>query len=102
MRDHRLESSISQVNRLPKDGPWLLGVGNINHDDETDESWITMNTAQPVAASIESVDFGFLTSTEIEALSVKRIQNPTAFDSLLHPIPGGLYDAALGAFLDNA
>lgn len=60
-----------------------------------------MNISQPVASSIGSVDFGFLSSTEIKALSVKRIQNPTTFDTLLHPIPGGLYDPALGAIEDT-
>jgi DNA-directed RNA polymerase I subunit RPA1 len=29
---------------------------------------------------------------------VKRIQNPLTFDTLLHPIPSGLYDPALGAW----
>ncbi|KAI9830837.1 MAG: hypothetical protein M1819_005362 [Sarea resinae] len=60
-----------------------------------------MNISQPVASSIQSVSFGFLSSEEIKALSVKRIHNPTTFDTLLHPIPGGLYDPALGAWGDN-
>jgi len=60
-----------------------------------------MNISQPVASSIEAVHFNFLSSEEIKSLSVKRITNPTTFDALLHPIPGGLYDTALGAFLDN-
>lgn len=60
-----------------------------------------MNISQPVLSAIAGVDFGFLSSDEIKALSVKRITNPTTFDSLLHPTPGGLYDPALGAFLDN-
>jgi DNA-directed RNA polymerase I subunit RPA1 len=42
-----------------------------------------------------------LTTNDIKSLSVKRITNPTTFDTLLHPVPGGLHDAALGAFLDN-
>jgi len=61
-----------------------------------------MNISQPVLSAIAGVNFGFLSSAEIKALSVKRIINPTTFDSLLHPTPGGLYDPALGAFLDNA
>ena len=60
-----------------------------------------MNISQPVASHIGGVSFGFLSSEDIKALSVKRIQNPTTFDSLLHPVPGGLYDAALGAWSDN-
>ncbi len=61
-----------------------------------------MNISQPVASFIGSVDFSLLTSKDIEAISVKKIQNPTTFDSLLHPVPGGLYDAALGAWCDNS
>ncbi|KAF2711535.1 beta and beta-prime subunits of DNA dependent RNA-polymerase [Pleomassaria siparia CBS 279.74] len=60
-----------------------------------------MNTSQPVSSSISGVEFGFLTNDDVRTLSVKRITNPTTFDSLLHPVPGGLHDAALGAFLDN-
>ena len=60
-----------------------------------------MNISQPVAAAIAAVRFGFLTSEDIEKLSVKQITSPTTFDELLHPIPGGCYDAALGAFSDN-
>ncbi|CAG8956972.1 hypothetical protein HYFRA_00012023 [Hymenoscyphus fraxineus] len=56
-----------------------------------------MNISQPVASAIGSVDFAFLTQAEIRALSVKRIENPQTYDTLNHPIPGGLYDPALGA-----
>ncbi|KAF2272221.1 DNA-directed RNA polymeras-like protein I subunit [Westerdykella ornata] len=61
-----------------------------------------MNTSQPVSAAITGVEFGFLSTEDVRKLSVKRITNPTTFDSLLHPVPGGLHDAALGAFLDNS
>ena len=61
-----------------------------------------MNISQPIASYIGSVDFGFLSSAEIEALSVKKIRNPTTFDDLLNPVPNGLYDSALGAWADNA
>jgi DNA-directed RNA polymerase I subunit RPA1 len=44
------------------------------------------------------VDFGFLSSAEIKSLSVKKIQNPATFDTLLHPVSEGLYDPALGAW----
>lgn len=60
-----------------------------------------MNISQPIASYIGSVDFGYLSSEDIRAHSVKQIQNPTTFDTLLHPVPGGLYDAALGAWNDN-
>lgn len=61
-----------------------------------------MNVSQPVPSAIDSVDFSFLSSAEIKTLSVKRIQNPLTFDTLLNPVPGGLYDLALGAWGDNA
>ncbi|KAF2478246.1 beta and beta-prime subunits of DNA dependent RNA-polymerase [Lindgomyces ingoldianus] len=60
-----------------------------------------MNPSQPVSSAIKGVDFGFLTTEDVRTISVKRITNPTTFDSLLHPVRGGLHDAALGAFLDN-
>jgi DNA-directed RNA polymerase beta' subunit len=60
-----------------------------------------MNSAQPVSSAINSVEFSFFSAEDVRTLSVKRITNPTTFDSLLHPVPGGLHDAALGAFLDN-
>jgi DNA-directed RNA polymerase I subunit RPA1 len=59
-----------------------------------------MKISLPVPSAIGSVDFAFLTTEEIEALSVKQIQNPLTFDTLLHPVPGGLYDPALGAWGD--
>ncbi|KAI1499461.1 DNA-directed RNA polymerase-like protein [Biscogniauxia marginata] len=60
-----------------------------------------MNVSQPISSAVDSVDFDFLTPAEIKAISVKRIENPTTFDSLLNPIPGGLYDPALGAWGDS-
>jgi hypothetical protein len=61
----------------------------------------TMNISSPVTSAISGVAFSFLGWDEIKALSVKRISSPVTFDTLLHPVPGGLYDPALGAFLDN-
>ena len=61
-----------------------------------------MNISQPVASVISSVAFTTLSTNEIKALSAKRIQNPATFDSLLHPVPGGLYDTALGASEDSS
>ncbi|KAF1973318.1 DNA-directed RNA polymeras-like protein I subunit [Bimuria novae-zelandiae CBS 107.79] len=60
-----------------------------------------MNPSLPVASAINGVEFQFFSPQDIRTVSVKRITNPTTFDSLLHPVPGGLHDAALGAFLDN-
>ena len=59
-----------------------------------------MNVSQPIASHIGSVNFGFLSREEIRALSVKEVVSPETFDTLLHPVPGGLYDLALGAWSD--
>jgi len=59
-----------------------------------------MNISQPVASALDSVEFTFLTADEIRAISVRRIENDTTFDSLLSPVPGGLYDPALGSWGD--
>ncbi|KAF2011853.1 DNA-directed RNA polymeras-like protein I subunit [Aaosphaeria arxii CBS 175.79] len=61
-----------------------------------------MNTSHPVSSALTGVEFGFLSAGDVRELSVKQIKNDTTFDSLLHPVSGGLHDAALGAFLDNA
>ncbi|CAN6630045.1 DNA-directed RNA polymerase I subunit Rpa190p [Trichomonascus vanleenenianus] len=60
-----------------------------------------MDIATPTGSEITSVDFGFLNTKDIKNLSVKQITSPEVFDSLGHPISGGLYDLALGAFLKN-
>ena len=60
-----------------------------------------MDISKPVGSEITSVDFSVLTSKEIRNLSAKQITNPTVLDNLGHPISGGLYDLALGAFLRN-
>ncbi|KAM3537715.1 hypothetical protein ARSEF1564_009361 [Beauveria bassiana] len=60
-----------------------------------------MNISQPVSSEVESVEFTFLSPAEIEAVSVKRIENESTFDSMLNPVPGGLYDPALGSWGDS-
>lgn len=59
-----------------------------------------MNIAQPVGSSLESVEFTFLSADEVRSISVKRIENDSTFDNLLNPVPGGLYDPALGSWGD--
>ncbi len=59
-----------------------------------------MNISQPVASAVESVEFTFLSDKEIKGISVKRIENESTFDTLLNPVPGGLYDLALGSWGD--
>ncbi len=60
-----------------------------------------MDMAKPVGSEISYVDFSVLTPEDVRKVSAKQITNPTAFDSLGHPVPGGLYDLRLGAFLHN-
>ncbi|EDO15790.1 hypothetical protein Kpol_1040p3 [Vanderwaltozyma polyspora DSM 70294] len=60
-----------------------------------------MDISKPVGSEITSIDFSILTAQEIRNLSAKQITNPTVLDNLGHPISGGLYDLALGAFLRN-
>lgn len=60
-----------------------------------------MNISQPVSSEIDSVEFKFLSPKEILAISVKRIENDSTFDSLLNPVDGGLYDLALGSWGDE-
>lgn len=61
-----------------------------------------MNISQPIGSQISAVSFGFLTSEDVRALSVKRITSSTTFDTLLNPVPGGLYDLSLGQFGDRS
>jgi len=63
--------------------------------------WNMANFARPVASSIRGIDFGVLTDEEIKAISVKRIHNTPTLDSFNNPVPGGLYDPALGAWGDH-
>ncbi|KAK3315234.1 hypothetical protein B0H66DRAFT_521584 [Apodospora peruviana] len=60
-----------------------------------------MNISQPVASSLESVEFTLLSDAEIRAISVKKIENENTFDTLLNPVFGGLYDPALGSWGDS-
>jgi DNA-directed RNA polymerase beta' subunit len=60
-----------------------------------------MNVSQPVASQIAGVKFNFFSADEVRALSVKRIENSETFDTLLHPVPRGLHDSALGALEDR-
>ncbi|KAG5175481.1 putative DNA-directed RNA polymerase I subunit RPA1 [Tribonema minus] len=51
---------------------------------------------QVIRHKVEEVKFGFLSGDEIRAISVKQITSPLTFDALNNPLPGGLYDPALG------
>eukprot|EP00899_Mesostigma_viride_P013846 jgi/Mesvir1/22462/Mv18493-RA.1 len=49
-----------------------------------------------VGRTVDALTFGFYNGNEVLDLSVKRITNPTAYDNLGNPNPGGVYDPALG------
>ncbi|KAK9452749.1 hypothetical protein V1511DRAFT_519383 [Dipodascopsis uninucleata] len=57
-----------------------------------------MNISKPVGTEITEVEFGYFSTSDVKNLSVKQITHPEVFDSLGHPISGGLYDLALGAY----
>lgn len=45
---------------------------------------------------VGSVHFGFMTDEEVRKQSLVKITNPNMLDILEKPIPGGLYDSAMG------
>ncbi|KAL4806596.1 hypothetical protein BDV18DRAFT_137870 [Aspergillus unguis] len=57
--------------------------------------------ARPVASAIAGINFDVYNDEDIKAISVKRIHNTPTLDSFNNPVPGGLYDPALGAVLDH-
>ncbi|EMC95705.1 hypothetical protein BAUCODRAFT_34468 [Baudoinia panamericana UAMH 10762] len=59
-----------------------------------------MNTSQPVSSQVTAVSFGSLSATDIRSLSARQITSATTFDTLLNPVPGGLYTPELGQFGD--
>ncbi|KAK0268383.1 hypothetical protein LTR35_015543 [Friedmanniomyces endolithicus] len=61
-----------------------------------------MNISQPVSSQVAAVHFGHLSNADIHALSARRITSSTTFDTLLNPVPGGLYTSELGQYGDAA
>ncbi|KAJ6145687.1 DNA-directed RNA polymerase I subunit [Penicillium chermesinum] len=57
--------------------------------------------SRPVASNIAEVGFTVYSNEEIKKLSVKRIHNTPTLDSFNNPVPGGLYDPAMGAWGDH-
>jgi DNA-directed RNA polymerase I subunit RPA1 len=53
------------------------------------------------SSSVESVRFSFMTDEEVKKHSLVKITNPILLDSVERPIPGGLYDPALGSLDEN-
>jgi DNA-directed RNA polymerase I subunit RPA1 len=67
----------------------------------TELQGIMANFARPVASSIAGIDFTVYNSEDVKATSVKRIHNTPTLDSFNNPVPGGLYDPAMGAWGDH-
>eukprot|EP00257_Ricinus_communis_P020216 XP_015579396.1 DNA-directed RNA polymerase I subunit 1 [Ricinus communis] len=55
-----------------------------------------MATTEGATESIDSISFSFLTDEEVRKHSFVKITNPRLLDLVERPVPGGLYDPALG------
>lgn len=53
-------------------------------------------TTEGASETVEAVRFSFMTDEEVRRHSVLKITNPVLLDSVGRPVPGGLYDPALG------
>ena len=66
-------------------------------EDDAYRSWETLSCPGSVLLrQPSSARFGFYTADELRALSAKRITNAEQRDLLNRPLPGGLYDPAMG------
>ena len=66
-------------------------------EDDAYRSWETLSCPGSVLLrEPSSARFGFYTADELRALSAKRITNAEQRDLLNRPLPGGLYDPAMG------
>lgn len=55
-----------------------------------------MDIAHSLHSEVTSMSFSFLSTRDIESISVKKIDNPILLDNLNLPTKGGLYDPKLG------
>lgn len=51
---------------------------------------------RPKHLNPDAVVFSMFTGEEIKKLSVVKVITPNVLDNLGHPLPGGLYDLAMG------
>lgn len=79
---------------------WITAEG-LNNGRRGGIAGAMANFARPVASSIAGIDFGVYSNEDVKAISVKRIHNTPTLDSFNNPVPGGLYDPALGAWGDH-
>lgn len=57
--------------------------------------------SQGTTEVVEAVRFNFLTADEVRKHSFVKITNPLLLDGVQRPVPGGLYDPALGSLEDR-
>ena len=55
-----------------------------------------MDISHALHSEVTSVSFSFLSSADIHAISVTKVDNPILLDNLNLPTVGGLYDPKLG------
>ncbi|KAL6987100.1 DNA-directed RNA polymerase [Sarracenia purpurea var. burkii] len=58
-------------------------------------------TTEVMSECVEAVRFSFMTDEEVRRHSIVKITNPVLFDSVERPVPGGLYDPAMGPLNDQ-
>ncbi|GFY98256.1 nuclear RNA polymerase A1 [Actinidia rufa] len=58
--------------------------------------------AKGVSESVEAVRFSFMKDEEVRRHSVVKITNPILLDSVVRPVPAGLYDPAMGPLDDHS
>ncbi|KAK3022372.1 hypothetical protein RJ639_047346 [Escallonia herrerae] len=56
---------------------------------------------QGASESVEAVRFSFMTDEEVRKHSVLKVTNPVLLNAMEKPVPGGLYDPALGPLDDQ-
>lgn len=52
----------------------------------------------PIHSKLDGLSFSLYSAEEIRKLSVVKVITPLSFNALGHPLPGGLYDPAMGMF----
>lgn len=61
-----------------------------------------MKIGEDPTMNLTSMRFTVFSSSDIRKMSVAKIVTSTVFDSLGQPLPGGLYDSAMGASINQS
>lgn len=70
-------------------------IYKLNHNSKSD-------SLQGTTEVVEAVKFSLFTDEEVRKHSFKKITSPLMIDSVERPVPGGLYDPALGPIDENS